>query len=294
MRTQQQIFSWFTTTTTVDLFITYQLPITNYPLPKNMNAVRTFVMAKNVFQEVIRDRILYIIGFYAIILAVANRAIFEFAATTQDKIFLDVGLAVMNVIGLIVAVFIGTGLVNKEIEKRTIFMLIAKPISRSEFITSKYLGLSGVLGVLLASMTFIYLVFLQLGKMSYPLTSILLAILFLFLQLTLITAVAVTLGVFTSSLIATALTFAVYLMGNITKDLVALGRLSENPAVERITQGLYLILPDLSRLDLKNDAVYGLQAIPDTMTLLSNAGYGLLYSFMLLAIAIFIFLKIEF
>ncbi|MBC5796597.1 MAG: ABC transporter permease [Sphaerospermopsis sp.] len=259
-----------------------------------MNAVRTFVMAKNVFQEVIRDRILYIIGFYAIILAVANRAIFEFAATTQDKIFLDVGLAVMNVIGLIVAVFIGTGLVNKEIEKRTIFMLIAKPISRSEFITSKYLGLSGVLGVLLASMTFIYLVFLQLGKMSYPLPSILLAILFLFLQLTLITAVAVTLGVFTSSLIATALTFAVYLMGNITKDLVALGRLSENTAVERITQGLYLILPDLSRLDLKNDAVYGLQAIPDTITLLSNAGYGLLYSFMLLAIAILIFLKKEF
>ncbi|GCL35154.1 ABC-2 type transporter [Sphaerospermopsis reniformis] len=259
-----------------------------------MNAVRTFVMAKNVFQEVIRDRILYIIGFYAIILAVANRAIFEFAATTQDKIFLDVGLAVMNIIGLIVAVFIGTGLVNKEIEKRTIFMLIAKPISRSEFITSKYLGLSGVLGVLLASMTFIYLVFLQLGKMSYPLPSILLAILFLFLQLSLITAVAVTLGVFTSSLIATALTFAVYLMGNITKDLVALGRLSENPAVERITQGLYLILPDLSRLDLKNDAVYGLQAIPDTMTLLSNAGYGLLYSFMLLAIAILIFLKKEF
>lgn len=294
MRTQQQIFPWFTTTTTVDLFTNYQLTITNYPLPKNMNAVRTFVMAKNVFQEVIRDRILYIIGFYAIILAVANRAIFEFAATTQDKIFLDVGLAVMNVIGLIVAVFIGTGLVNKEIEKRTIFMLIAKPISRSEFITSKYLGLSGVLGLLIASMTFIYLVFLQLGKMSYPLPSILLAVLFLFLQLTLITAVAVTLGVFTSSLIATALTFAVYLMGYITKDLVALGRLSENPAVERITQGLYLILPDLSRLDLKNDAVYGLQAIPDTMTLLSNAGYGLLYSFMLLAIAIFIFLKKEF
>ncbi|MEA5578870.1 ABC transporter permease [Anabaena sp. UHCC 0451] len=259
-----------------------------------MNPVRTFVMAKNVFQEVIRDRILYIIGFYAIILAVANRAIFEFAATTQEKIFLDFGLAVMNVIGLIVAIFIGTGLVNKEIEKRTILMLIAKPISRSEFITSKYLGLSGVLGVIIAAMTAIYLVFLQLGKISYPITSILIAILFLFLQLTLITAVAITLGVFTSSLIATALTFAVYLMGNISKDLVALGRLSQNPGVERITQGLYLILPDLSRLDLKNDAVYGLQAIPDTMTLISHAGYGLLYSFMLLAIAIFIFLKKEF
>ncbi|MBD2278413.1 MAG: ABC transporter permease subunit [Dolichospermum sp. DEX189] len=259
-----------------------------------MNVIRTVVMAKNVFQEVIRDRILYIIGFYAIILAIAFRAIPEFAGTTSNKIFLDFGLATMNVIGLIVAIFIGTGLVNKEIEKRTILVLIAKPISRSEFIASKYLGLSAVIGVLITAMTIIYLGFLQVGQVSYPIISIFLATLFLFLQLCLITAVAITLGVFTSSLIATALTFAVYLMGNVTQDLVALGKLSQNPGMERITQSLYLILPDLSRLDLKNDAVYGLQALPDPITLVTNAGYSLLYSFMLLAIAIIIFLRREF
>jgi ABC-type transport system involved in multi-copper enzyme maturation permease subunit len=290
MRSHQQIFYRLTTTEAMKIQNSkFKIQTTN-----NMNPSRTFVMAKNVFQEVIRDRILYIIGFYAIILAVGNRAIFEFAATTQDKIFLDFGLAGMNIIGLIVVVFIGTALVNKEIEKRTILMLIAKPISRSEFITSKYLGLSGVLAVLIAAMTAIYLVFLQLGKIPYPTTTILIAVLFLFLQLTLISAVAITLGVFTSSLIATPLTFAVYLMGNITQDLVALGHLSQNPGVERITQGLYLILPNLSRLDLKNDAVYGLQAIPDPVTLIGNATYGLLYSFMLLAITIFIFLRREF
>lgn len=259
-----------------------------------MNVIRTVVMAKNVFQEVIRDRILYIIGFYAIILAIAFRAIPEFAGTATNKIFLDFGLATMNVIGLIVAIFIGTGLVNKEIEKRTILVLIAKPISRSEFIASKYLGLSAVIGVLITAMTIIYLGFLQVGQVSYPIISIFLATLFLFLQLCLITAVAITLGVFTSSLIATALTFAVYLMGNVTQDLVALGKLSQNPGMERITQSLYLILPDLSRLDLKNDAVYGLQALPDPITLVANAGYSLLYSFMLLAIAIIIFLRREF
>jgi len=259
-----------------------------------MNVIRSIVMAKNVFQEVIRDRILYIIGFYALILAIAFRAIPEFATTSWDKIFLDFGLAAMNVIGLIVTIFIGTGLVNKEIEKRTILVLIAKPISRSEFIASKYLGLSAVLAVLVVAMTIIYLGFLQFGKVSYPIMSILIAALFMFLQLSLMTAVAITLGVFTSSLIATALTFAVYLMGNITQDLVALGRLSRNPGMERITQGLYLILPDLSRLDLKNDAVYGLQTLPDTITLITNAGYGLLYSFMLLAFAILIFLRREF
>ncbi|MDB9459934.1 ABC transporter permease subunit [Dolichospermum circinale CS-1225] len=259
-----------------------------------MNVIRTVAMAKNVFQEVIRDRILYIIPLYALILAIAFRAIPEFTATSSDKIFLDFGLATMNIIGLIVAIFIGTGLVNKEIEKRTILVLIAKPISRSEFIASKYLGLSAIIAVLVVIMTMIYLGFLQIGKISYPMTSIFLATLFMFFQLCLITAVAITLGVFTSSLIATALTYAVYLMGNITQDLLALGKLSSNPTMERITQSLYLILPDLSRLDLKNDAVYGLQALPDTITLIINAVYGLLYSFMLLAFAILIFLRREF
>ncbi|MEH1766419.1 ABC transporter permease [Nostoc sp.] len=255
---------------------------------------RIFVLAKNVFQEVVRDRILYIIGFYALILAIAFRALPEFAATTEGKMFLDFGMAAMNAIGLIITIFIGTGLVNKEIEKRTILVLIAKPVSRSEIIVGKYLGLSAVLAVLIAIMTVIYLVFLQFGNIPHPTASILIAAIFLFLQLSLITAVAITFGVFTASVLATVLTFAVYLIGNITQDLVQLGRLSRNPGIERLTQGLFLILPDLSRLDLKNDAVYGLQALPDTTTLILNAGYGLLYSAMLLAIAIFIFSQREF
>lgn len=259
-----------------------------------MNLGRIFVLAKNVFQEVVRDRILYIIGFYAVIIAIAFRVLPEFAATTEDKMFLDFGMAAMSAIGLIVAIFVGTGLVNKEIEKRTVLMLIAKPISRSEIIIGKYLGLSAVLAVLVAAMTTIYLGFLQFGNITSPTGSILIATIFLFLQLSLISAIAIALGVFTGSLLATALTFAVCLMGNITQDLAQLGRLSRNPGMERLTQGLYLILPNLSRLDLKNDAVYGLQALPDATALITSAGYGVLYSVMLLAIAILVFSQREF
>ncbi|MCF2145641.1 ABC transporter permease [Desmonostoc muscorum LEGE 12446] len=255
---------------------------------------KIFVLAKNVFQEVIRDRILYIIGFYALILAAAFGVLPEFAAATEDKIFLDFGMAAMNAIGLIVTIFVGTGLVNKEIEKRTILVLIAKPVSRSEIIVGKYLGLSAVLAVLIAMMTAIYLLFLQFGNIAHPTASILIAAIFLFLQLSLVTAVALAFGVFTASLLATVLTFAVYLIGNITQDLVQFGRLSRNVGIERLTQGLFLILPDLSRLDLKNNAVYGLQALPDTTTLIANASYGLVYSVMLLAIAILIFSQREF
>ncbi len=259
-----------------------------------MNLGRISVIATNVFREAVRDRILYIIGFYALILAAAMRLLPEFAATTEQKIFLDFGLAAMSAIGLIIAVFVGTGLVNKEIEKRTILVLIAKPVSRSEFIIGIYSGLLTVLAVLIAAMTVIYLVFLQLEKIAYPTQSILLAAIFLFLQLSLVTAVAITLGVFTSSLLATALTFGIYLMGNITQDLLQLGRLGSSPGIERLTQALYLILPDLSRLDLKNQAVYGLAALPETNALLTNAGYGLIYIVMLLAIAILIFSQRQF
>jgi ABC-type transport system involved in multi-copper enzyme maturation permease subunit len=259
-----------------------------------MTITKIFVIAKNVFQEIVRDRILYIIGFYAVILAIAIRVLPEFSASTENKIFLDFGIVAMSVITLIVAIFVGTGLVNKEIEKRTVLVLIAKPVSRTEIILGKFFGLVAVLALLVATMTTIYLIFLQLGNIPHQTASILIAAVFLFLQLSLIAAVAITFGVFTSSLLAITLTIAVYLMGNITQDLVKFGRLSRNPVVEFFAQVLYLIIPDLSRLDLKNEAVYGLQALPDVTALITNVVYGLFYSVMLLAAAIYIFSKREF
>lgn len=259
-----------------------------------MNPTRVFTIGSNVFREVVRDRILYIIALYALILGGAVMLIPQVAAGAEDKIILDFGLAAMNVLGLIVAVFVGTGLINKEIEKRTVLVLIAKPIGHSEFIAGKHLGLAAVLGALVAAMTVIFLALLQLNRFSYPLGSILLAVVYLFLQLCLITAIALLLGVFTSTVLATLLCFGVYLMGNLSQDLLEFGRLSKNPAIEQLMRNLYLVLPDLSRLDLKNQAVYGFSALPDPMTLVTNAAYGVVYTVLLLAIAIIVFSRREF
>ncbi|MFM7426338.1 MAG: ABC transporter permease, partial [Elainella sp.] len=110
-----------------------------------MNLGRTWVIAKNVFREVIRDRVLYLILFYGATLAAATQLLPQIAANTQDKILLDLGIAAIGILGLLIAVFVGTGLVNKEIEKRTVFVLIAKPISAAEFIVCKHFGLTAVL-----------------------------------------------------------------------------------------------------------------------------------------------------
>jgi len=257
-----------------------------------MNIARVWVIATNVFREVIRDRVLYLVGLYAVLMVASLRLLPEVAANTETKIILDVGLAGMQILGLVIAIFVGTGLVNKEIEKRTVLVLMAKPLSRTEFIVGKHFGLTAVLTLLVALMTAIYLGVLAVGQIPYPLQSIVVSASFLVLQLSLMTAVAIAFGVFTSSLLATLLTFTVFLMGSASANLVELGAQSKNPTVAAVTQGLYLVLPDLSRLDLKNQAVYGLLPAPDI--LLVNAGYAGLYILVLLAIATVIFSRRQF
>jgi len=253
-----------------------------------MNFGRILTITANVFREVIRDRILYLAGLYALLMVMAWRLLPEISAATETKILLDLGLAAMQLIGLVIAIFVGTGLVNKEIEKRTVLVMIAKPISRLEFIVGKHFGLSAVLAVLVAVMTVVFLAIASLAKAPFVLSNILASSFFLWMQLSLLTAF----GVFTSSLLATLLTFGVFLMGSFSANLVALGAQSKNPAIETFTRTLYLVLPDLSRLDLKNQAVYS--QLPAWDLLLGNAGYGLLYILVLLMLASIIFSTREF
>lgn len=259
-----------------------------------MNLGRTLVIASNVFREVIRDRVLYLIGFFAAALVAAVRLVPEVAAGTERQIIPDLGLAAISLLSLAIAIFVGTNLVNKEIERRTVYVMIAKPISRTEFIVGKHLGLSSVLAVLVAAMTLIFLAVLTAQHIPFPLDSLLLNALFQFLELSLITAVAILFGVFTNSLLATFLTVAVYLMGHFSRDLVALGQLASAPELQKITQGLYLILPDLARFNLKNQAVYGMALLPSPIDLLNTAAYGLIYTILLLTIASVVFWRREF
>lgn len=257
-----------------------------------MSFAKTWTIASNGFREVIRDRILYLIGLFALLLVIALRILPQVAATTENKMLIDFGLAGINALGVIVAVFVSTGLINKEIEKRTILVLIPKPVNRAQFIIGKHLGVSAVLAVLIGVMLAIYLIILSFSQISYPLGSILVSTLYLFIQLSLLAAVGLLFGVFTSSILAVLLSFGIYLMGNLSPDLVELGNLSRNSNIQTLTQGLYLVLPDLSRLDLKNEAVYGI--LPSLPILLSNGLYGVFYTILLLAIAILIFSRREF
>ena len=257
-----------------------------------INLARVWVIAANGFREVIRDRILYVIGFFAIVLGLALRLLPEISVGADGKIFLDLGLAATSLLGAIVAIFVGTGLINKEIEKRTVLVMIPKPISRTEFIVGKHLGLSAVLTVMLVVMTTIYLIMLAWADIDFSWSSILISQAFLFLELMLLTAVAILFGVFTSSILATLLSFGVYFMGHISRDLLKLGEITENANVEQLTKSLYLVLPNLERFNLKNEAVYGI--LPDSATLWSNLLYSIVYIVLLLTLSNLIFARRQF
>jgi ABC-type transport system involved in multi-copper enzyme maturation permease subunit len=259
-----------------------------------VNLSRTLVIAANVFREVIRDRVLYLLAFFAVIMVTAIVLVPEVAASTEHQIIMDLGLAAMSLLGLAITVFVGTGLVNKEIEKRTVYVMVAKPIRSTEFIVGKHWGLSAVLAVLVLAMTAIYLVTLVLRQIPVPFGSISLSALFQFLELSLVAAVAILFGVFTSSLLATLITIAIYLMGHFSRDLLRFGALTENPGLRQTIEGLYLLLPDLSRLNLKNQAIYGINLLPQPAELLTTAGYAIVYIALLLTIATMIFSRRQF
>ncbi|VXD11843.1 ABC transporter permease [Planktothrix paucivesiculata] len=257
-----------------------------------MNFNRVFTIASNVFLEVVRDRILYIIGLFVLFLMGSIRLLPEVSAGLENKITLDFGIAMISLLGLLITVFVSANLINKEIDKKTVYLLVSKPVSPAELIIGKHFGISAFIAVLILVMTLLFFGILSFNKISYPFASLSIAFVFMWLQLSLIAAVGILLGVFTSSLLASLLTLGVYAMGSLSRDLLALGKISENPTLEQIMKTTYIILPDLARLDLKNEAVYGY--LPSSSLLITNGIYAILYMVIVLSLSIAIFGQREF
>ncbi len=257
-----------------------------------MNLRRLFVIASNVFREVLRDRVLYLVGVFVLIMLLAGQLVPEVASLATSKVLLDLGLGAIALISLVVTVFVGSSLINKEIEKRTVLVLLAKPMTRSEFVVGKHFGLSAVLAVLIAAMGAIYFLLLRAYSVPFDFIPLFLSLVFLWLELSLLAAVAMLFGSAMSPLLTTLLTFAVYAVGHLSPDIVKLAAIAESPGLQKAVRSLYLVLPDLDRLNLRNDAIYS--NLPNAQGLGTLALYALVYIAFLLAGSTLIFQRREF
>jgi Cu-processing system permease protein len=262
------------------------------------------IIALNVFRESVRDKVLYNLVFFAIVLMGASYLIGQITAGQDVKIIKDLGLAATSIFGLFIAVFIGIGLVSKEVEKRSIYSLLAKPIERHHLVIGKYLGLVLTLAVNLAIMALaMYGVLAYMAWAAPALASagwerpaldpaMLKAFLLTFCELSIVTAIAVFFSTFSTPILSAAFTFGLFVAGRFSTDLRNFNQVIESPVANALTAALYWILPNLSPFDVRSQVVHGQ---PVTMTYIAlSAGYAVLYIAALILAATAVFSRRDF
>ena len=261
-------------------------------------------VAVNVFKESVRDKVLYNLVFFAVLLIGTSYLLGQLTAGQDVKIVKDLGLAATSTFGLFIAVFIGVGLVWKEVERRSIYSLLAKPIRRRDFILGKYLGLVLTLAVNVAVMAAaLYAVLACLAWLApaelargwdAPATdpAMLIAIGLIFLQLMLVTALALFFSTFSGPLVSAALTFGLFVIGHFNADLRNFEQVVDSAPVAWLARALYYALPNLAPFDIKAQVVHGLPVAPGYVAL--TAAYAAVYIAVLLVAATWIFGRKDF
>ncbi len=233
-----------------------------------MRVVRSVAVA--VFRESVRDRVFYNLVFFAVLLVAASILIGQLTAGQDVKIIKDLGLAATSLFGLFIAIFVGINMVSKEVERRSVYPLFAKPIRRSEFIVGKYAGLLLTLLVNMIVMTvaiYTVLYFLSRGVPA-PIQSawdapaldpaLLKAIALIYVDLALVTAIAVFFSTYSSPMLSAIFTLGIYLAGQFNTDLRRFDQIVSSPAAAAIGKACYYVLPDFSRFDVKLAVVHGI------------------------------------
>ncbi len=248
-------------------------------------------IALNTFKEAVRDRILYLLLFFAALSIIVSRILALLTVGDRVKIIKDVGLASISLFGALMAILIGTGLVYKEIEKHTIFTLISKPMRRYEFLLGKFFGLVLTLFVMLLFMSVIFLalVFFHTYTIEWKL---LLAILYIFIELILITAVSILFSSFSTPILSSLFSLCFYLIGHFSWSLETLIKKIPAGLFKVLAEIVYTVLPDLENFNYKTEVVHGLH-IP-AQALLYSAAYGIVYTVFIMALAVLVFRRRDF
>ena len=244
--------------------------------------MRILAVARNTFRESVRDKVLYVLLFFAAAAILGSKAIGWISIGQDIKIMKDISLAAVLVFGVLIAIFVGTNLVYKEIDKRTLYTILARPVRRYEFVVGKYLGLAFVLGLVTAGMTTVATLYiLALG--GQVTASYFFAAILIYAELLLITAFAVLLSSLTSPILGALIVFSVFLFGHATGILVSLPKQIEGTFAKHVLNALYYVVPNLNNFNIRAEAANGVAVA------WAYVGwalvYGAAYTFILLILA---------
>jgi ABC-type transport system involved in multi-copper enzyme maturation permease subunit len=265
-----------------------------------MNVRIVIQIAVNVFKECVRDKVLYNLVVFAVLLIAVSYLLGQLTAGQDVKIIKDLGLAAISIFGLLIAVFIGIGLVWKEVERKSIYSILSKPITRSQFILGKFVGLALTLIVNVAIMTVAF--YLVLAYLNTQVTleaaappvdpGLVRAIVLILVELLLVTAIALFFSTFSSPFLSAALTFGLWVVGHFNADLRNFEAVVRSRPAAYVARGLYYILPNFAAFDIKTQVVYALPV--SAQYIATTTLYGLVYVSLVLTATVVIFVRRDF
>jgi ABC-type transport system involved in multi-copper enzyme maturation permease subunit len=247
------------------------------------------VVALNTFREAVRDRVLYNLIFFALMMMAAAVLVGGISIGIERDVIVNLGLTAISLFGIVMAIFIGVGLVYKEIEKRTLYSLLAKPVQRWEFLAGKFAGLlltltvnTGLMMIGLAAALFYVTRKFERGD-----ATVVIAIYFILLELALITSLALLFSCFSSPMLSTLYTLGIYIAGVFAPDIWDVGMVTNSPVAKAAVKVIYYLLPNFHNFNVIAAATHN-QTIPFAL-IWQNTLYAALYVMVVLIAAAAIF-----
>lgn len=249
---------------------------------------RIYHIATNTFREAVRDRVLYNLIAFALLLTGAAVLVGQISIDIERLVVINLGLTAVSLFGLVIAIFIGIGLVSKEIDKRTLYTVLSRPVRRWEFIAGKFCGLSGTL--LVNTFCMAIGVFAALLYVSHRWQGadgwVLVALYFIVLQFLIVTALALFFSSFSSPLLSAVFTFCFFVSGSFAEDLRGFAKLTHG-VVRWFATGAAYVIPNFSALNVINQVAHGGSVAGNLV--FWNTAYALVYTVAVLAGAVLIF-----
>ncbi len=249
---------------------------------------RILSIASITLKEALRDRILYTIVFFSFFMISLSLILDEITVGQQTKIIKDFGLSMMSIFGAMLSIFVGINLLYKEMEKRTVYNILSKPVKRYEFIIGKYAGLILTLAIIEFSMGVI-LIMMDSFFEGLKSISIAKAAFFTYMEVCIITAIAIFFSSFSTPILSGIFTFSLYVIGHFLNTLMEISHEIKSGFVKLLILFFYYFLPNLENFNLRSVIVYDLKISPDYYLFVFT--YGLIYIVVFLFSSCIIFEK---
>ncbi|HVG57155.1 MAG TPA: ABC transporter permease subunit [Hyalangium sp.] len=245
----------------------------------------------NGFREARRNRVTVVVGAFALGLLVASSLLTNVSISTFDRVLTDFGIGIMSIVLVMLAIFLSSGMLSREIERKTLFLIVSKPISRATFLCARFAGNMLTLGVLQVLMGALFIA--QIALYGTLITEAqFVAIGMLFFELLVLSSIGFAMSSFSSQMVSATVTVGAYFAGHLGGDIYELSRKAEDPLLQWIGKAVYYALPNLSRLNYRVQASYEL---PTPLSeLLPHMLYAVGYSTVMIVIAITLFSRRDF